>query len=440
MDFSSNHSHNNTSWLDSNLEAFPQEILQEPVPFEDFHFTFGMGSDFSVPLDLDLFPPPDPFLHSTTNTVLDEDDQKNFSSFLDALFVDPEMSTTMNTLQEQEEEQRRSSILQSLDEQKKLHQRLSLMASLPNNNTIPSLMNDTTTSSPPSSLHNAHHNKQLQKEKGKKPLGKRDPPSGVKRAHSETTQTTRKKSRSQKELLTEEEKRANHIASEQKRRGTIRTGFKDLTDLVPSLKNLNNSKSTVLFKAVEFISQLEKRNKALREKIESLELRVQVEGRMTATPMELSYSQQKQQRPASPVHNSMLHHELPPPTAAPISSHDNIPSSFKQLQSFERRRPSNSSHSVTSSGSSDSVQTYNSLSSNTKNALLAHKSQQNQLLKLQEQLQKHQRLIAQQQEMKEKALKSKPSGNNKLPPILGKYEQGNHTLLQELEDNAISAP
>jgi hypothetical protein len=34
MDFNSNHSHSNTSWLDSNLEAFPQETLQEPVPFE----------------------------------------------------------------------------------------------------------------------------------------------------------------------------------------------------------------------------------------------------------------------------------------------------------------------------------------------------------------------------------------------------------------------
>jgi hypothetical protein len=364
---------------------------------------------------------------------LDENDQKNFSSFLDALFVDPEMSANnsiMNTLQEQEEEQRRSSILQSLDEQKKLHQRMNLIASLPNNNTIPSLMNDTaspsSTSSP--SIHNTHHHHNQQQQmyhKGvEKPLGKRESLTGVKRAHSETSQptTTRKKSRSQKELLTEQEKRANHIASEQKRRSTIRTGFKDLTDLVPSLKNLNNSKSTVLFKAVEFISQLEKRNKALREKVASLELRVQVEGRMVSSPPQ----------PTPP--GLLSHHELPPP---PSNYDTPVPSSFKQLQSFERRRPS--SHSVASSGSSssDSVQTY--LSSNTKNALLAHKSQQNQLLKLQEQLQKHQRLIAQQQEMKEKALKSKPSGT-KLPPILGKYEQGSHTLLQELEDNAISAP
>ncbi|KAI8065273.1 hypothetical protein BC940DRAFT_241570, partial [Gongronella butleri] len=35
-----------------------------------------------------------------------------------------------------------------------------------------------------------------------------------------------------RELLTEDEKRANHIASEQKRRNTIRNGFKEMTDII----------------------------------------------------------------------------------------------------------------------------------------------------------------------------------------------------------------
>ncbi|KAI9494858.1 helix-loop-helix DNA-binding domain-containing protein, partial [Zychaea mexicana] len=87
--------------------------------------------------------------------------------------------------------------------------------------------------------------------------------------------TPRKRSKTSRELLTEDEKRANHIASEQKRRSTIRNGFKDLTDLIPTLKNINNSKSTVLFKAVDFIRHLEKRNKGLHEKIATLEARVQ---------------------------------------------------------------------------------------------------------------------------------------------------------------------
>ncbi|KAG0044928.1 hypothetical protein BGZ83_009811 [Gryganskiella cystojenkinii] len=77
-----------------------------------------------------------------------------------------------------------------------------------------------------------------------------------------------------KELLTEEEKRANHIASEQKRRNTIRNGFKDMTDIIPDLKDVNSSKSTILFKAVDFIKHLEKRNRVLQEKASLLESRL----------------------------------------------------------------------------------------------------------------------------------------------------------------------
>ncbi|KAF9122225.1 hypothetical protein BGX30_002131 [Mortierella sp. GBA39] len=77
-----------------------------------------------------------------------------------------------------------------------------------------------------------------------------------------------------KELLTEEEKRANHIASEQKRRNTIRNGFKDMTDIIPDLKDVNSSKSTILFKAVDFIKHLERRNRILQEKATLLESRL----------------------------------------------------------------------------------------------------------------------------------------------------------------------
>nr|CAG8611268.1 7881_t:CDS:2 [Entrophospora candida] len=85
-----------------------------------------------------------------------------------------------------------------------------------------------------------------------------------------------------KELLTEEEKRANHIASEQKRRNTIRAGFKELTDIIPTLKNVNNSKSTILFKAVDYIKHLERRNRNLKERAGLLEMRVEMEMRQGA--------------------------------------------------------------------------------------------------------------------------------------------------------------
>ncbi|CAG8575444.1 41955_t:CDS:2 [Gigaspora margarita] len=97
---------------------------------------------------------------------------------------------------------------------------------------------------------------------------------------SESKPTPQKSSRKPyKELLTEEEKRANHIASEQKRRNTIRAGFKELTDIIPTLKNVNNSKSTILFKAVDYIKYLERRNRNLKERAGLLEMRVEMEMR-----------------------------------------------------------------------------------------------------------------------------------------------------------------
>lgn len=52
------------------------------------------------------------------------------------------------------------------------------------------------------------------------------------------------------ELLTAEEKKANHIASEQKRRQAIREGFDRLTEVVPGLtKSQGRSETIVLQKS-----------------------------------------------------------------------------------------------------------------------------------------------------------------------------------------------
>lgn len=50
------------------------------------------------------------------------------------------------------------------------------------------------------------------------------------------------------ELLTEAEKKANHIASEQKRRQNIRLGFEQLIEVVPSLSQGNRSEALILQK------------------------------------------------------------------------------------------------------------------------------------------------------------------------------------------------
>ncbi|RJE19340.1 helix-loop-helix DNA-binding domain-containing protein [Aspergillus sclerotialis] len=56
-----------------------------------------------------------------------------------------------------------------------------------------------------------------------------------------------------KPRLTEQEKKNNHIASEQKRRAAIREGFDRLTELVPGLEGQGRSESIVLKKTVDFM-------------------------------------------------------------------------------------------------------------------------------------------------------------------------------------------
>ncbi|KAI8984211.1 hypothetical protein BDF20DRAFT_833741 [Mycotypha africana] len=597
-----------------------QGISQEPVPFEDFKINFGINPDIlatpsSLAIDLALAQPPqqppsitsssaateasfiDSFLFqgqrtlldfpaSTSNSnnttssmlpfplptaliqpsqdisaasVLDDNEQKAFSSFLDAFFMDPDTQLIENnnnnnftaaTLsnddsynslnsninqqifdENEQEELRRNSILQSLDDQKKLHQKLNLIASLPqlssskyntltlspsptshsttlndllikatptSNNTA-SLTADescqqkakaTTTASsnvpesiflkrseyltppytsfystppPPSSQeqqqqmfsspivieapsstttsnissssnkkkrHSVASNQNLEEDEAE-PLN-----------HNNSTNECKKAKRSRttyRELLTEEEKRANHIASEQKRRTAIRNGFKDLTELVPTLKNVNNSKSNVLFKAVEFIRHLENRNSSLREKIRSLELRDEAANR-------LSHLQDRQLPSFNPTNTAAVavgtskrtrdddNDEVAEKSATTAISPSNMNGKTnKTLHPQKQRRLSNSPtiiSRISNSNSSTYTDTHHTqdnltrsysyqqpytttsptmanaptLPLSARNALLAHKKQEKQLLLLQEQLQLHQRLIAEREEQKERSI------------------------------------
>lgn len=63
--------------------------------------------------------------------------------------------------------------------------------------------------------------------------------------------------------LTEEEKRNNHILSEQKRRNLIKNGFEELNGLVPELQVGGMSKSNILLEVAAFIQNLIDGNKAL---------------------------------------------------------------------------------------------------------------------------------------------------------------------------------
>ncbi|KAF5016687.1 hypothetical protein F66182_11557 [Fusarium sp. NRRL 66182] len=74
-----------------------------------------------------------------------------------------------------------------------------------------------------------------------------------------------------RENLTEEQKRENHIKSEQKRRTLIKEGFDDLCDLVPGLRGGGFSKSTMLVMAAEWLEDLLKGNEALAAQLAGLE-------------------------------------------------------------------------------------------------------------------------------------------------------------------------
>ncbi len=94
----------------------------------------------------------------------------------------------------------------------------------------------------------------------------------------ETPQKRRKSSASTapkmaRENLTEDQKRENHIKSEQKRRTLIKEGFEDLNELVPDLRGGGFSKSAVLIMAADWLEELVNGNKKLKAKLAELEPR-----------------------------------------------------------------------------------------------------------------------------------------------------------------------
>lgn len=78
-------------------------------------------------------------------------------------------------------------------------------------------------------------------------------------------------SKAPRENLSEEQKRENHIRSEQKRRTLIKTGFDDLCILVPGLQGGNLSKSLVLTTAVTWLTELLEGNKRLESQLKAMD-------------------------------------------------------------------------------------------------------------------------------------------------------------------------
>ncbi|KAK3842711.1 MAG: hypothetical protein J3R72DRAFT_420896 [Linnemannia gamsii] len=73
------------------------------------------------------------------------------------------------------------------------------------------------------------------------------------------------------ELLTEAEKKANHIASEQKRRQNIRVGFDSLVEIVPTLSDCHRSEAVILQKSVDYIHRLLSQKNELKSRVRDLQ-------------------------------------------------------------------------------------------------------------------------------------------------------------------------
>lgn len=74
----------------------------------------------------------------------------------------------------------------------------------------------------------------------------------------------RKKTKSS--VLSDEQKKAHHIASEQKRRENIRSEFDKIVSLTPNLSELENrSELNILTKSADYIDQLREENAKLVE-------------------------------------------------------------------------------------------------------------------------------------------------------------------------------
>ena len=71
-----------------------------------------------------------------------------------------------------------------------------------------------------------------------------------------------------KPRLTEQEKKNNHIASEQKRRAAIREGFDRLTEIVPGLEGHGRSEGMVLRKTVDYMQLKQQERRELIAEIE----------------------------------------------------------------------------------------------------------------------------------------------------------------------------
>lgn len=109
------------------------------------------------------------------------------------------------------------------------------------------------------------------KSKKRKPIKKMDSPTeSSEQGHKRRKSSAAAAAKATRENLTEDQKRENHIKSEQKRRTLIREGFEDLGELVPGLRGGGFSKSAVLIMSADWLEDLLHGNEMLRQRLDHM--------------------------------------------------------------------------------------------------------------------------------------------------------------------------
>ncbi|KAG0201282.1 hypothetical protein BGX28_005834 [Mortierella sp. GBA30] len=116
-----------------------------------------------------------------------------------------------------------------------------------------------------SKLEDPHHSPLVQQDSTLSPTPSQNSSSGQPQSKSGSKKPHH-------ELLTEAEKKANHIASEQKRRQNIRVGFDSLVEIVPTLSDCHRSEAVILQKSVEYIHRLLNQKNELKSRVRDLQV------------------------------------------------------------------------------------------------------------------------------------------------------------------------
>jgi len=107
--------------------------------------------------------------------------------------------------------------------------------------------------------------------RGKSSSAKKPPPPQAKPSGEDSTSKSQTSSaKPNRQHLTDEQKKTNHIISEQKRRDLIKQGYDGIREMVPALKDVKYSKGAMLEAAADWLEDIVQCNQDLKNQLASM--------------------------------------------------------------------------------------------------------------------------------------------------------------------------